>query len=263
MLKACLLVAVGVVAVLGGGLMAQTPPAGPPQTAGPARPAFEVASLRLDDSPFVNDSPLGQNRWTATQAGLVRLLMLAFDVPFSQMVGVPVWSRSERYAVAAKAEDGVRLTRETLALCLQRFLAERFKLVTHRETQQRKGYALVVAKSGPKMKAAKDGPPMMSSFDPRGSLRARSVEMDTFAQTLGQAILGGALGGGQMVAVVNETGLAGTYEFTLTFAPEGSTDSSLPSVFTALEEQLGLKLESRTVPVEMLIIDHVERPVLD
>jgi uncharacterized protein (TIGR03435 family) len=168
---------------------------------------------------------------------------------------VPDWSRSERYAVAAKAEDGVRLTRETLALCLQRFLAERFKLVAHRETQERKGYALVVAKSGSKMKAAKDGPPLMSALRP-DSLRARSVEMDTLAQILGESLAG--------QPVVNETGLAGTYEFTMTFAPEGATDSSLPSVFTALEEQLGLKLERRTaVPVEMLIIDHVERPVLD
>ena len=80
--------------------------------------------------------------------------------------------------------------------------------------------------------------------------------MDTLAQILGESLAG--------QPVVNETGLAGTYEFTMTFAPEGATDSSLPSVFTALEEQLGLKLERRTaVPVEMLIIDHVERPVLD
>jgi uncharacterized protein (TIGR03435 family) len=257
---------VGIVAVVGGiaVLIAQTPP-GPPQTADTAGPAFEVASLRLDDSPFVNDSPLGQNRWTATQAGLVRLLMLAFDLQRGQIVGVPDWSRSERYAVAAKAEDGVRLTRETLALCLQRFLAERFKLVAHRETQERKGYALVVAKSGSKMKAAKDGPPLMSALRP-DSLRARSVEMDTLAQILGESLAG--------QPVVNETGLAGTYEFTLTFAPEvsnffgmpfpaPSTDSSLPSVFTALEEQLGLKLEPRKVPVELLVIDHVEHPDLD
>jgi uncharacterized protein (TIGR03435 family) len=87
--------------------------------------------------------------------------------------------------------------------------------------------------------------------------------MDTFARILGQGILGEGMFGGQTVAVVNGTGLAGTYEFTMTFAPAGSTDSSLPSVFTALEEQLGLKLESRTVPVDMLIIYHVERPVLD
>jgi uncharacterized protein (TIGR03435 family) len=160
----------------------------------------------------------------------------------------------------------VLLTRENLAARLQAFLAERFKLVTHRETQERKGYALVVAKSGPKMKPAKDGPPVRSAIDPGGSLRARSVEMDTFAQGLGENVVG--------QPVVNETGLAGSYEFTLTYAPMMSTlfglpftppptDSNLPSVFTALEEQLGLKLEPRTVPVEIVVIDHVEHPVLD
>jgi uncharacterized protein (TIGR03435 family) len=257
MVQARLLGAVGIAAVVGGiaVLIAQTS-SGPSQTADTAGPAFEVASLRIDHSPFHNESPLGQNHWTVTQVNLRGLVGLAFSVPVRQIVGVPDWGGSVYYAVAAKAEDGVRLTRETLALCLQRFLAERFKLVAHRETQERKGYALVLAKSGPKMKAAKDGPPLATAVRP-DSVLARSVEMDTFARMLGNAP--GLVG----QPVVNETGLAGTYEFTMTFAPEGSTDSSLPSVFTALEEQLGLKLEPRTVPVEMLVIDHVERPVLD
>jgi uncharacterized protein (TIGR03435 family) len=258
-LTAVLLV-IAAVGMSPGGMHAQvagvTPP-GPSQAADTAGPAFEVVSLKIDrDSPFGNASPLGQNRWTATQANLIRLVGLAFDVPYQEMVGVPDWGGPERYAVAAKAEDGVLLTTENLAARLRTFLAERFKLVTHRETQQRKGYVLVVAKSGSKIKAAKDGPPLMSALRP-DSLRARSVEMDTLARILGHAP--GLVG----QPVVNETGLAGTYEFTLTFAPEGSTDSSLPSVFTALEEQLGLKLEPRTVPVEMIVIDHVERPVLD
>ncbi len=87
MLKARLLGAVGIVAVVGEVLMAQTPP-GPPETANAAEPAFEVASLRLNrpgDFQFLTESPLGQNRWTANQAGLVRLLVLAFDVKAPEM----------------------------------------------------------------------------------------------------------------------------------------------------------------------------------
>jgi uncharacterized protein (TIGR03435 family) len=269
MVKSRLLGAVGIVAVVGGiaVLMAQTPPPGPPGTADTAGPAFEVASLRLDHSRFANTTPLGQNRWNTAQATLLHLLAVAFEIPYppiDHVIGVPDWGRTVFYAVSAKAEDGVLLNRETLELCLQRFLAERFRLVTHNETQHHEGYALMVAKGGPKMNAAKDGPPTSASVG-AGRVHAPNIDMHDFAKVLEGAILA--------KPVVDETGLAGSYDFTLTFAPgEGtvfdssprSTDSSLPSVFTALEEQLGLKLVRRTaVPVEMLIIDHVEPPVLD
>jgi uncharacterized protein (TIGR03435 family) len=260
-----------VLAVVGmnpGGMHAQVAgqaPQVPLQTADMAGPAFEVASLRIDhDSKSGGKpSPLGGNHWTVAQVNLRRLVALAFDLRPLDVVGVPDWSRFEFYVFAAKAEDGVRLTKETFALCLQRFLAERFKLLTHLETQPRKGYALVVGKNGPKMKAAQDVKVKMASLG-IGSLHAPGIDMQAFAKVLEAAIVD--------QPVVDETGLSGTYEFTITFAREPttafpytapSTDSNLPSVFTALEEQLGLKLERRTVPVELVVIDHVEHPVLD
>ncbi len=156
------------------------------------------------------------------------------------------------------------LTRETLALCLQSFLAERFDLVTHLETQPHKGYALVVAKNGPKMKAAKDGPVRQAALS-AGSLHAPSIDMHGLAAVLDELL-------GQPVA--DETGLTATYDFTMTFTQEGLTfgglpltgapaELGLPDVFVALEQQLGLKLETRTVPVKILLIDHVEHPTED
>jgi uncharacterized protein (TIGR03435 family) len=87
-----------------------------------------------------------------------------------------------------------------------------------------------------------------------GRVRAPSVRMDSFATILAIVI---------KQPVLNETGLMGNYDFTINYAPEAATDSPLPSIFTALQEQLGLKLETRTVPVEMLVIDHIEHPTTD
>jgi uncharacterized protein (TIGR03435 family) len=107
--------------------------------------------------------------------------------------------------------------------------------------------------------SGKDGPKMKETTNPStmtaigtGRMRAPGVNMDFFVRQLGTVI---------KQPVVNETGLIGTYDLTLTFAPEGATDSSLPSIFTALQEQLGLKLEGRKTPVNTLVIDHVEHPI--
>jgi uncharacterized protein (TIGR03435 family) len=130
---------------------------------------------------------------------------------------------------------------------------ERFKLATHDETAYADGFALVVAKGGPKLKGTTE-PLKMTLLGP-GSMRSPSVPMDNFVYAL-RAVVG--------QPVMNETGLTGNYEFTLTYAPEGAVDSALPSIFTALEEQLGLKLVGgRKVPVTRLVVDHVEHLIED
>jgi uncharacterized protein (TIGR03435 family) len=132
-------------------------------------------------------------------------------------------------------------------------LAERFKLVTHIKTQAVGGYALVLAKGGPKLKET-TAPVARTGIGP-GRMRAPSITMEVFARGLGMAV---------QQPVINETGLTGNYDLTLTFAPEGATDSALPSIFTALEEQLGLKLEGgRKGQVDTPVIDHVEHPTED
>lgn len=179
------------------------------------------------------------------------LLGIAFDVTGSdRMSGLPDWSRTEQYTVSAKAEDGVLLTRENVRPRLQRLLVERFKLAAHTETADANGYGLVVAKGGPKLTPTTAPQALVSLGNDR--IRAPSVDMKTFAGGLAMLL---------QAPVADETNLAGNYELTMTFAPIAATDSTSPSIFTALQERLGLKLESgRKVRVQRLVIDHVERP---
>jgi uncharacterized protein (TIGR03435 family) len=151
---------------------------------------------------------------------------------------------------------------------MRRFLEERFKLVTHFETKKMKGYALVVARGGPKLKRSITEDLNMLTAIGSGRIRNYSVTMDLFAGAL-EGLLG--LEMGEPVPVVNETGQTGYYDVTVEFAPlvdvgrlPRETNSSLPSLFTALEEQLGLRLINREgIPVPVLVIDHVEYPTLD
>jgi uncharacterized protein (TIGR03435 family) len=181
----------------------------------------------------------------------------------SSFVGLPSWSTTEAYVVSAKAEDGVMLTRENVRPRLQRLLDDRMKLQTHMETIEVSGYALVVAKGGPKLHES--GKPFMMTAVTPVKIHAPSVDMDTFAETLGRLI---------NEPVANATGLTGNYEFTLTLDAERTPDAAavpasaftlpLQSIFPALQEQLGLKLESgHKVPVNTVVIDHVEHPTGD
>lgn len=219
-------------------------------------PRFEVASVKPSNQGFTYDglpSWLGRNTFSPRGAvPLGALLNLAFNTN-QRIVGYPDWALSESYVINAKAEDGVILTLEELRPRLRQLLVERFKLAAHIATTYADGYALVLAKGGPKLKETPN-PLVMVSLG-LGRIRAPSVSMDVFAGGLRMVI---------QQPVINETGLPGNYEFTLTFAPEGATDSALPSIFTALEEQLGLKLEGgRKLPVDTLVIDHVEHPTED
>jgi uncharacterized protein (TIGR03435 family) len=215
-----------------------------------APPVFEVASARLVPSGtgLTSIGPYGKGRFTASNVSLEILIAMAFGVSSSQVVGGPGWMGSERYDVTAKPEAEVSLTYEELKPRLQQLLAQRFKLAVHRETKDARGYALVTTKSGPKLKqAASDA--QGGFILPRG-LRNPSATMDLLASMLARPL---------GCPVVNKTGIQGNFEIVLNYAPEGVAGSSLPSIFTAVREQLGLKLEAQTVPLETLVIDQVER----
>jgi uncharacterized protein (TIGR03435 family) len=215
------------------------------------RPAFEVASVKVTppaSAGLTNISPYGTGRFTATSITMELLISLAYGVSDSQIVGLPGKIASERYDVTAKAEPGVSLTYEELNPRLQQLLEHRFKLTVHREMKDTQGYALVVAKSGPKLKKASAGAESRGMILPRG-LRNPNASLDTLAGMLARPL---------HRPVVNKTGIEGNYNIVLNYAQEGATDSSLPSIFTALQEQMGLKLEPLMVPTEMLVIDHVE-----
>lgn len=239
-----------VVLTLGMSVLAQAPP---------SQPAFEVASVQVWKAGVALAEPpgpiqFGRNSISVGPVPLGYLLGIAFDVSGSdQMSGLPDWSRTEQYTVSAKAEDGVVLTRENVRPRLQRLLADRFKLAAHSETAEANGYGLVVAKGGPKLTPTTAPLALVSLGNDR--IRAPSVDMKTFAGGLAMLL---------QAPVADETHLAGNYALTMTFAPIAATDSPLPSIFTRLQEQLGLKLETgRKVPVQRLVIDHVDHPTED
>jgi uncharacterized protein (TIGR03435 family) len=215
--------------------------------------AFEVASVKVTSAGSFSMSPYGLNRFSLRSVSLTLLISLAYGVSDDQISGGPGWRNSEYYDVAAKAEDGVMLTYDELRPRLQALLVQRFKLATHRAMKQSPGYALVVATGGARLKRSETEKATSGSILP-GGLRAPSASMDTFAGMVARVV-------GR--PVVNETGLNGNYEVALDYAPEAVADSPLPSIFTALQEQLGLMLQSRAVPVESIVIDRVEHPTED
>jgi len=236
-------------------------------------PAFEVASVkpaipgnngwkggcRGIDSKFAGANeravapPLG--RCVITDARLSHLIGIAFDVSsVAYLQGGPDWLRAgERFTVDAKADDPAKATAGQLHQMLQALLIERFRLKFHRETREMPGYALTVAKNGPKLQAAK-GEDVDATFGDGGKptdgqpvcLTARKWPVSDLANLLTQ------MGKGP---VVDKTGLTGEYDFRLCW-----NDAEGPSLFSALQEQLGLKFEARKVPVSFFIVESAQKP---
>jgi uncharacterized protein (TIGR03435 family) len=221
------------------------------QASAPPQPAFEVATVRPSppNHGYTSISPFGTDRFTAANASLSYLIQLAYSIDGRhQLSGAPDWLDSEFFDISAKAADGTHLTYEELQPLLQQLLQDRFHLEAHRETRNLPGYVLLVAKGTPKLHITKGGAPYGYIFS--GKLRLQNSEIDSLAATLVTPV-------GR--PVLNKTGIQGNYDIKLDYAAEGATDSTLPSIFTALQEQLGLKLESQKVPVQMLVIDHIDK----
>jgi uncharacterized protein (TIGR03435 family) len=293
-----LLAAIGIVAVAGPvafGLL-NAPPirAQSPQTTGAASPSFEVASIKPNHSPELRISIGFQpGRFVATGVTAKQLIALAYDVRDLQVSGGPSWVDSERYNIEAKEPDWVveelpklppnqRVAQ--LRLMVQSLLADRFKLKLRHESKEHPLYALVVAKNGPKLQQAKPGDTYPNGLKgPDGVGRAGMMNMGP-GQLTGQGLpvesLARLLSEQLSRTVTDETGLKGDYDFKLQWTPEPSqgavlrgpeggnpgTENAAPpessgvSIFTAIQEQLGLKLESRKGLVDSLVIDHVEKP---
>jgi uncharacterized protein (TIGR03435 family) len=220
--------------------------------------AFDVASVKPtppgNQPSILLYMPGGGLRRTA--ASLKELIRTAHGVQDFQMTGGPPWADSDRYDVEAKSEKNVG--RDQTHVMLQTLLADRFKLKLRRETRETTGYVLVVATGGPKMKLAAD-----PSGGVRGGANGRIIGKRTMPQFA--EMLSGIL----RRPVRNETGLSGIYEFTLEWLPDATfnqpdapapANPNAPSLFTAIQEQMGLRLESRRIPMEVLVIESAERP---
>jgi bla regulator protein BlaR1 len=235
---------------------------------------FDVATIKpnsANDNRFMIRPLLGGGL-TITGVPLKMLIMEAFDVRAFQVSGGPGWMSTERWDIEAKA-DGVqgRLPIGQTLQMLQALITDRFHLDVHHETKEMTIYALVVGKNGSKLTPHAGEPPQ-----PTDRLRVRPGSLS--AKQIGVAALARQLTLQVGRQVIDKTGLTGTYDFTLEWMPESGqggpesiglppdaripspAESNGPSIFTAVQEQLGLRLEAQKGPVDIIVIDRAEKP---
>ena len=216
---------------------------------------FEVASIKLNQNGSRTDlttSPGG--RFNATNVTLQMLVQYGFGVKDSEIMGGPDWISVERYDIVAKADSPKQLSENELEPLVRALLADRFKLTVHREIKELPVYSLVLGRKGPKL--AEHLGPVVSSVNTSYesgvlSMNAVGISMASLADHLGRQQLART--------VTDDTGLRGAYDFKLEWAPQQTADSAGPSIFTALQDQLGLKLEEHKGPVEVVVIDRAEK----
>jgi uncharacterized protein (TIGR03435 family) len=244
---------------------------GPPVAmAANAPTTFEVASIKLSNPDATGKLFTMKGRQVLTiNTTAADLITFAYGVHSRQIVGAQPWMTSERYDVTGTpTASGVPNERQLRAM-LQSLLADRFKLTFHRETRNLPAYVITVAPGGPKNLTRNttnpDGLPGMI-FRGLGNLPVSNATFAEFANVMQTAVLDRP--------VVDRTGLPGRYDFTLTWTADDSQFAQMgvrvpppsgdpnapPGLFTAIQEQLGLRLESTNAPVEALIIDRVEKP---
>lgn len=238
-------------------LLAQTPPG-----AESSRPTFEVASIKLSKTtgkPSLRAFPGG--RTIATNATLKLLIQLAYGVQDYQIAGGPKWIDSTAYDIDAKPAVAFRPsldTREYARKMQQTLLEDRFRLSVRRTTRELPLYVLTVSKtgSGLKERPKPENPTDMKMSGGKGLMIGQGLPIKIVTESLSE-VLGRR--------VTDQTGLTGYYDFRLEWMPDEidaapHSDSTRPSLFTALQEQLGLKLEARRGPVEVLYIESASEP---
>ena len=220
---------------------------------GQARPAFEVAVIRPSNAPANEGSwslP-GTGKFNAHNLTLARLIVLAYGVDDNQIAGKPSWLDADRFDISAKPAGNVPLSREELKPRLQLLLEERFHLATHTETRLMPGYVLTVAKGGAKLQ------PTKGSKFPGFLINVTDTELNGLNWSM--PFLASMLQHPAGRPVLDKTGLSGSYDIKLDFSPDPAADSELPSIFAALRQTLGLRLDAQNIPVEVLVIDHADR----
>ena len=245
-----------------------SPPAALKPMPANAVPTFEVATIKPSNPDQQGKGFTVRGREVITINTTVRdLVAFAYSVHPRQIVRGPAWLESEKFDITGQPDiEGVpnQLQMRTL---VQKLLADRFKLTFHREQQELSIYALVLGPKGPTLTKSSGDPNGLPSlfFRGLGSLPAINASMTDFATVMQTAVLDRP--------VVDRTGLNGRYDFTLTWTPDETqfanmgvkvppppADARAPSLFTAIQEQLGLKFEPSRAPVDVMVIDSVDHP---
>ena len=230
-------------------------------------PEFEVAAIRPNRS-----NELVRSFWFTPDGVYIKgfplhaILHTAFlglhEYGEDRILGEPAWVRTERYDIQAKVGEAdvgrwKKLSVDQQRSSLQALIGERFNLRYHRESRVSSAYVLSIAKKGLRVRTAKSaadghGTHMFYPLEP-GNMQSHSTYMWQLVEELENQL---------NCIVLDETGLAGTYDYSLAWTPDDPqhAETAGPSLFTALKEQLGLKLELQKRPVDVVIIDHIERP---
>jgi uncharacterized protein (TIGR03435 family) len=242
--RGALLAAMALTALHGGALPAQ-------QAAGAAA-EFEVASVKPNTSGSGTASTSNSKGQTRMENITLRsCIERAFDVRDYSLSG-PSWLGSERFDIVAKIPAGADRTQ--LGAMLQALLKDRFQLAFHWAPKEITGFALVAATKGAKIQPV-DSTGHTSISTSNGKIKARQISMEEFADALGREI---------DLPVQNLTGMPGVFDLALEWTPDEapaapSGDVPAPSLFTALQDQLGLRLRAQKVSVRTLVVDHIER----
>ena len=249
--------------------MPAPPPRIPPMPAD-AHPAFEVATIK--------PTKPGEQRtfliWRGTEMQVVNfslegMVKFAYDLQDKQIVNAPDWMSSDKFDIDGKPDTAGTPNGEQLKEMVQKLLADRFALKFHKDEKEMSAYVLTVGKDGPKMKQNTGNPNGLPGlfFGPIGTLHVMNATMQNFTNLMQSAVLDRP--------VVDRSGLQGRWDFTLKWTPDESQFSgmgvkipppsaddanSAPPLFTAIQEQLDLKLEAQRTQVPVLVIDHVDHP---
>jgi uncharacterized protein (TIGR03435 family) len=236
-----------------------------------ATPGFEVATIKPSTSgrPGKGIGFRGRH-FTTVNFNVNDLIGMAYGLQDKQIVGGPAWFGSELYDIDGVPDVQGQPSQKQMKIMLQKLLADRFKLTFHHEKRELAVYAIAIAKGGPKLTKSASGPndPMAFFFRKLGALTVRNQTMADFASWM-QAVMD--------KPVVDQTGLTDRYDFTLNWTPDDSqfaqfrgtgvtvpaaTDdpNAPPGLYTAIQEQLALKLDPVKAPTDVIVIDHVEKP---
>jgi uncharacterized protein (TIGR03435 family) len=246
----------------------EPPPKVAPMAAN-ADPSFEVATIK----PGKPDEPgkrltFNGARFSTVNMTLIDLISFAYDVHEKQVVNAPDWMSSMKFDISAQPDVPGSPNRQQLVIMVRKLLTDRFQLKFHRDKKELSAYVLTVSKTGSKLKNSEGDPNGLPGlfFRQLGVLTVRNATIPDFTHLMQSAVLDRP--------VVDQTGLQGKYDFLLKWTPDESQFSGMgvkvpppteaadapPPLFTAIQEQLGLKLDAGKAQTEVLVLDHVEKP---
>jgi uncharacterized protein (TIGR03435 family) len=245
------------------------PPPPIPPMAADANPSFEVATIKPSKPDDQRKAFIVRgNEFHIINQPLSQIVSFAYDVQAKQVVGMPDWGDSDKYDIDGKPDGEGAPSGKQWKTMIQKLLADRFQLKFHKDKKELSVYVLSVSKTGSKLTkddSAPNGLPALF-FQGLGKLNVRNALMSDFTGLMQSVVLDRP--------VLDQTGLTGRFDFTLNWTPDDSqfagmgartpppTDSAdaPPNLYTAIQEQIGLKLEATKAPADVMVIDHVEKP---